>query len=444
MTWLSRVSPEVVSRVDIRWPDGSEASFTREERADVFLMRGPGGRGADSSSVSPAIRERVHGAIQLCAELERLPGVAGTLPADGPTVTFTIRGEQSPRVLRLAGSELGGKTGVVIEGGPDSPTRTVMADAALSAVFAREGVTQWRSLLAFPAGAAGASHLSMTQGAASLELARTQNRWGLQQPLAAPADPQKCAELVGRLARLSATRLSGGADPIPGDAIVIEVERELRHMRGPDVVTSTLRQRLKLGGPANAEGTLRHAEMDAAWMEVAGPQPAWGPVRGLVPASDAADISLSPELLIARQMLDVPLGDLRELRVWSPADDATAFPRVLVRRSGQGWERVPLTGAPAMLDPADAAGPEGVAVLLAQAGAASVVLEDPAGLSPLARISPASGGPLGEPVMVSLATVPVASGPQQVVVLSRGGVRWVHVAGKHEAAIAWLSRAAAL
>lgn len=435
LTWLASLDPGQVNVIRIAWPDGNAATISRESEWWVLRL--------GDSPAWPVDNERAQGVIRLAAGLESLPPDTGPAPTlDGPAVTFTLRGGDT-RSLRLASTTLGGRCAVSIDAADGVTPRFVLAESDFAALFAREGVATWRRAEVLPNGST-AARVRVEQMGRVLELARTQNRWGVQRPVVSPANAAACADLIGRLAAVRAVRILDAAPPggtgLENPTSLIACERDVR---GPDGQTRTLLQEARFAAAADTAGTQVYAQLGGWWLGEAGTRTAaWGPVIALVATDDLRTISAEPGPLLSRIAFEIPPADVREVRVFEPGatPDAQAPLRAAFARTVDGWEVAPSSppGPRRAMSPERQAAIGAILTMLCEEPAASATVAEPAGAKPFARVALASRLPLGEPVTLSLAVVPLSTGPQETLIVTTGRVHRVYLAAKHEAVVRWL------
>jgi len=298
-------------------------------------------------------------AIAKLANLARAPGDSGAAPpsalAPAATLRLEIRGGTSHTVEFLPGS-LGGFTLVRIPpsatgvGGGLGRIETAAAQALLN-----PGPASWRTRLAAP-GARDASRVTLTDAAGEISLARLDARWTMRRPIAARADQGAVGALLGALASAPVERFENqsatdlAATGLDKPALTITWEADEREVvpssagttQGADVRVRTRAGFLRIGGPANPQGTLRFASADEA-----------GATLMVIPASALSSISTASRNYLAPTITGLRPDDVFLLTISeagrSPA--STTGVRAYRRRLDAWVSQTPAgAGAPADAD----------------------------------------------------------------------------------------------
>lgn len=432
VTWLRTLDAAGVTRLIVSRPGTPVPDeIWREDGSDLWLVRS--GRGIGW----PVPADRVRACLSILAQAGAEPPASSQeFPAEAVRVVLHTPGGE--RALRLAPGSLGGYSRVWIEEG-DGGGVGVLADARLPAMFEPASIEAWREAAVMP-GAADASRARLEASGSAVGVARTQGKWSLTAPIAAPGDAQGIAELLASFSRIRATRFVEGLDDattgLGAPSSYIRTETDIRTTEGGDVRRRTLVQELRVGGPADAAGATAFVRAEARWEESGRPStPAWGPTVAIVESVALAGITTRPDPLIGRQSLRTPSEDVRG--VWM--HDATAPgakaepgpPRVKLSRTLDGWQWEQSPAAVA-LTKEQAGGLGGLLRMLADVPASAAMVTPLKDVRPLAVVSIVNAGVPIETVSLGTATLTLGTaGPQVVIVATNGPVHRVYPALSH-------------
>lgn len=383
----------------------------------------------------PASEARVRAALRV---LSALSGEASDpLPdAEVGTVVTIVSGDGSEWRLRLAAQSLAGRGRIRVES-PAGDIVHALVDGDVHLMLAWQGMMQWRDTRAVPGFDGTASRVSAVAGSSALRLATVRGRWGMRDPIIAPAEPRIVQELLRAIESLTVVRFRDDqpAQTLDTPSLVIELESDIPSPTDDERDRRVLVRRLSVLGPADAAGAryLARAESLLLTPHSRATETLAGPVTVEVVAEALGALPLDPDAFIARRAITVPAADVGRFQMGA----------LVLERTLDGWIR--LDGErPEPLPSEHADGIEAVLALLADVPA-DVVLqrqENPImGLEVLASISlrAIDGSDLGS-FTIGVAPLESADGERTAaaVVLQDSITRYYQAARSRDA-IAWLA-----
>jgi hypothetical protein len=420
------IDPGLVSSIEIETPDGAVQRITRGERG-VYSLRtsrqsveGPSWP-LEDGRVSNLLR-RIHAARSLDA-----PDPASTIDDDATRVTFRHENGATLHMLLNARTLTGRGLVKVIPGAEnDHPDRAALRAAKgrlaiveddIHNVFRQPGPRAWRDTVVLPGMGPDVSRLSLRNNDLSMKLARVDGKWALQEPVAAPADPERVARLLGTLAALRITSFAdetGAPLPAPENTglaepiAVIQSETDRRILNAdpsapPDnsVSVRTESAELIVGKPADLQAQSRYASQgkNAPVIVIAGnglTRELFDPVQYITRRAvqtTPADIGM---LVIEPAAPAVPAPAPATPPGTPPATPpAPVLPTKVFRRDIDKWKEVAATSE-VVLDETLSKALQDLLRFLTTENAASVALEQPAIWKDMGQVvvGSASGTPL--------------------------------------------------
>lgn len=316
--------------------------------------------------------------------------------ADGSSAEIRL----SPRVL--AGQGLLAVRARSAPGVPPPGERLALVPDQLHALLAGQGARAWRERLVLAGASASAARVRLINRYGSVALSRVAGRWGVSEPVGAPADPQAVARLLAALDGLQAARfydeaLPDSATGLDQPAARLIVELDWRDTGGKPV--SVVRD-LSIGGPADAGGRNLFASVDEG-----------GGQRTLLAIDAAAlsKISLDPGAYITRPATALSALDIGHV-VLATASGAEPGRERAWRRSPEGWVELLPDGRTVLLQAPQSAEINGLVAFLTSQAPGTVRLDAAPNVESLAsiRLGNAQGDPL-EDVEVLAVTEPSAT-----------------------------------
>jgi hypothetical protein len=139
--------------------------------------------------------------------------------------------------------------------------------------------------------------------------------------------------------------------------------------------------------------------------------------------------------VLSKVSLRTPRADVREVGLDEGASEGAAprAARVKLKRTLDGWKRETGTGE-AGVSEREAAGLGALLTMLCEARASGAMLAGPPGVRAVGTVTILRDGVVQESAEVSVATVPLASGPAEAIVVKVGSVWRVYPAAAHAAA----------
>ncbi|HYE60472.1 MAG TPA: hypothetical protein VD997_00625 [Phycisphaerales bacterium] len=447
-TWLAQLDPATIDTITIRWNDNQQALLEKTAMTDLWLLR-------QGSSAWPVSARRVGAMATLLRDVDSAPATEKGA-TDGATVTF--RTGSTDRTMSISSGVLGGRAIVRVHGEPDV-YRSV--DAQIARLFEKDGVRAWREAAAFNTG--DFSRIRLQTIGRQIILARNAGRWGMQVPVAAPADQERCQQLAGQLPRITLSRF---IDQPPGndDALglaapeaLIDTETDFRTVVNGDVQRRTLLQQLKVGGPVDPSGKLHYASLRAEWLDPAtrSVTPAWGPVLAAIPRESLDALSAESTQYLSRLSVQTAAADVARLTIYRD-DNALKDERppaavpdrsVQIERYLEEWRIRPPGSILRGPSPTESAGIEYLLRTLCELPAEAIGREAPQGTTVVARLKVDATG-AGEDIGVGIASVspPADKGtprpdPKPALVLRVGGIYRVYFQQPALDAARWIADA---
>lgn len=444
-TWLASLDPTRVGRITVGWPDGSSASLEPSAAPELWVLRSGG-------VTWPVKTSRVHAALKLLSGIDagEAVGAGGT---EGASVAVLVGGQE--RRLRVSDDVLAGRALVRVEGPPDAYR---LADAQVAGMFGNAGLLAWRE--PSPFSTEEFSRIRLQTIGRQVILGRVAGRWGVQVPVAAPADQESCTGLARTLTGLRVQRF---IDQPPADekslglenpGALIDTETDFRVVENGEVRRRLLLQQLKVGGPADSGGDRLFASMRAQWLDPDSRTvtAAWGPALAVVSRADLNSLTAELPAYVSRQAVQAAGVDVS--RVTVVRDDEAMkegapgpLPgrRVVVGRYIDEWQVTP-----AGQETARAAGADEVTAIerllkvLTEQPADAVGREPPTGSRGFVRLVVEATG-AGADIGVGTAVVAPAvkqgepaAEPQAALVLRVGGIFRVYFGAEPGQVAAWL------
>jgi hypothetical protein len=448
-TWLKGLNPLDVTAIVVRWPEGKSAAIERSQVPGVWVLR-QSGAGADPPWPVPG--SRVNGAVHLLSEIDAIPPSEGGVPA-GMTVTVRTRAGAEHK-LTIAEAVLGGKALVLVHGPAESVR---LADADVAKMF-KDGLRAWRDSGVLEASAGDASNpgevsrVRLQTVGRQITLGRTKGKWGVREPVAAPADNAACNQLVehlGQLAvqRLVAEQLADSATGLNNPTAMVECDSDFVVTSGDGTARRVLLQKVTVGGPADATREKLYARVSAEWMDPATrkSEPLWGPALVVLNRSDLNTVRAEPSVYLSKLSTELPAADVTAFVLTASGDSMTVGSkasesrRVRVVRTLDGWRHKPEQGEPRVIAPTEATRLESFIRLLTDQPADAVGLEPPRDTSPMAMVSLESGLGAGPELGVGAAEVtPPGKAAQTALVVRSGPVFRVYL-GKVGELVRWVA-----
>lgn len=316
----------------------------------------------------------------------------------------------------LAARRLGGQGLVEVtassatgSGGPAKPeTRLAVVAESFHVFFTEPGPRGWRdpTLLPQVTGAQTPSRVRLIGEKGAVALGRVAGRWSVQEPIAAPADPEAIRVLLTTLEGLRAVRF---VDDPPGqpptaaglDNPIARIIMERDEPAADGAPTGTLRREVRIGAPADAAGSELFATADG------------GETTVVVAAAPLAKLKTDADAWLARSATSVSPADVMGL-TYAPAaplipapteadpaaapaslSPAAAPPTKFVREV-TGWSEIRPDATRVQQAPDRAAAITALLNFLNATPARGVALEPPAGFAPAGTLTLA--GAAGEPL----------------------------------------------
>lgn len=267
-------------------------------------------------------------AMRAVSRLSGLTSVdaAGAAAQPRARIRLTMAGGSTVEISVLDGA-LGGQTTLSIDV-PGKRSGLVRIGTSEIEAIINPGPAGWRIPLAAP-GVRDASRLSITDASGSIGLARLDGKWTMRRPVSARADQSAVDTLLGALAGARVARFEDRPPPdaaatglaTPAMTIAWETDE-----RAPDnsgaIRVQTRHGLLRIGGPADAQGSLRYASADEA-----------GTALMVIPASAMTSISTAPRNYLAPTITSVLPQDVFLLTI-SEASSAGEGLRAYRRKMG--------------------------------------------------------------------------------------------------------------
>lgn len=326
----------------------------------------------------PVDEGRVRGLGRLLADLARSPVIdAPGVTWTGPSLTVSSAGKTSR--FRVAKS-LGGST-LVAEELPQQSGEIRLAVRRASgdwdALLARASLGAWRLGGPLVVQPANVTRVVVASADRRMILERRDGRWGLIEPVTAPAHPAKVGTLLEGLASASAERFADDtretALGIDQPSATIEVGSS---MVQPDGSRRTLTQTLRIGAPADANASTFFALSQAQHAASStGPESlAWGPRPLVLSRQTIESLAKDASVYISPRCVQVPAADIGSISMERDGKPLGTLARPGGTTANRGWTWAPAGGTDANAVPAELAPLRELAGLLAEAQPAAVQL----------------------------------------------------------------------
>lgn len=312
--------PGAVTSIEVT-RDGAAAERVEQSGAGVWRYVWPGGAGATLTWPALVPPEAMRA-------IARLNGLTAIAPPSAPGaarywIRLTVRGGAVIEVSVLEGA-LGGQTTLAFDA-TGKPTSYARVENSLVDALVSPGPASWRIPLAAP-DVRNASRLTLTDGSGSIDLARLDGKWTMRRPVSARADQSAVETLLGALAGARVERFEdrppadAAATGLASPALTLAWEIDERSPDASGVVrVQTRHGLLRIGGPADAQGSLRYATADEA-----------GKSLLVIPASALTSISTAPRNYLAPTVTSVLPADVFMLTIadaGAPAGALRAYRR---------------------------------------------------------------------------------------------------------------------
>lgn len=368
---LLKFDPAKAVEVRITAPDGAYQAIQRQPSSGEWdvVIAAPGGKEVGRWPAAPT---QVRAALRILSTLEPTRSAdSGTALGPDAHVVSVKQDNGISSELRLAARGLAGS---VLANAGD---RAGMVGADVAAMLIASGPREWRDRSVLPAFGPDVSRITLRGQSGTVALARVQGRWGLREPIQAPAEADSVGKLLAMLGNVNITDfLDRGPPPDTGlDSPVAElvIESDSRPEGGGPV--TTLRRGLSVG---------RQADIGGKTVFVAIDRPGGEPRIVAVTAESLASIHTEPAFYVSRRSIEAPAIEVGRAGIEFavapyPGSDAPV-PQLPARgpleltRSVSGWQTA--SGSAAL--PADAEGMKALLTLLGLASAESVLLDAPA------------------------------------------------------------------
>ncbi|MBC7836089.1 MAG: DUF4340 domain-containing protein [Phycisphaerales bacterium] len=408
--------PGKVSRINIT-AGGQTDVLTREAASGAWMLQVGGSK--PSASQWRLDSSRVPGFLARLADTPAIGAADSKMElGDRPSVIEIIIPGEATHEIRLAQRTLGG-TGLVEvhshpDGGTGTTTRRAVIDDGLHSVVLSPGPRGWRDGAAFPGGVMDAARIIRQSRDGSLVLAKHDNRWFVQEPIATPADPERILKL---LTALESLRISDYLDESEPDAALtglenplarITIERDIRSAPAGSADTSidTDRREVIIGGPADQSGRRLFTALGASGSIV------------IIDAAGLAEVSARATDYVAGPAIVSAPADIGEV---SLASGAGGERLAHYKRTAAGWAAVDAAGRESVLAGPDASAIADALTFLSGFKASAVTTDAPAGHAAAALISLQS--PSGQPMdQLEMGTTPASSAQPAMLVIKNGPV----------------------
>lgn len=406
------------------------AALRLERRAGAeAVIRTPDGAWLCSWGGAPTLwpiaDARIRGGLRLLAEATATPTAPGTDAPEPDSLLHIDSADGARTTLALTEASVAGRGAVAVRR-PGAPERHALTDDRLHAVFSRTGLLPWRDDRAMPGVGRDPTRITVAGPTGSIELARTQSRWGLVAPIQERAEHATIQASIDALARTMIAEFRDDADPATLGLETPRVTITVAGGRGSDAY----RWRLDIGAPATADGNRAFVRLTG---HVAGPSGDagrdLGPVHAVIPLDMLSAVYTSQEAYLARTSLATPAPDIRRFTIRDlDGDRAWTYIRTI-----DGWTVTPPVAAPTAPTSAGArpaTAQEAAAIpaaleILASHSAAASRLAEPPGFIPMARLDvEGAGGLFAESVLIGRTPPPRSAPGAASVLATHAGVTW--------------------
>jgi len=301
-----------------------------------------------------------------------------------PALTVTIEmTDGRTHTVVIDNSSLGGMRAVEIDGAESGEVDDVIYRALTS-----PGPAGWRvmaPLLGVGDRTSRVSVRSPGQGA-GVELAKTEGRWRLRQPVQARADEEAAEALLRSISALTIERFIDDPSSIaeteagldePRLLVRVEEDRRTFDSGSDDIRTETRVQTLAIGGPADLTGKLVFTSINR------------GETYAVCNIEPIAAVSLSGEAY-----LSPAAAEAIEQNIGGFSVRLAGQPEARYERGIEGWRRLDATGATVGEAPSEPI--ESLLTALTVTPATTIVTEAPEGYRPIASVTlfDFGGGPM--------------------------------------------------
>jgi len=425
---LLTLDPASVRSIKVGIEGGTETDLleagTKDSRWRLTRMtKKPGATEATATGPTWLLDDsRVRSVLSILASLTAdAAAPAGSTVGTGATVVTITSADGRATTIRLAGRTLGGQGMIEITAPDAAPatstqTRVALVKDQIHSLFTSPGPRGWRDTQLITMPVAQVAKVRIVGAEGGLALARVQTRWGVVEPITAPADPvavQKLLSIVEnmRIGRFYddgiITAAKAGLET-PVARLVLEPEQAAKDAAAA-AQTILAPLELTVGGAADPAGKTLYASLDGGQTIVS------------VDTESLSKIRTRPEEYITGAITAAPAPEIAVMifEGTAPAvqgpDGSTARPAqpftLGVRRKLGQWLELTADGKEIAQDPQRVAQIEAMVNFLTQQRASTVTLSEPAAFAPLGTLSlrTAEGDALED---LQLAT----SGPSAIVV----------------------------
>ncbi len=333
------IDPAQVERLEVMDPDGSSVSAERASWSPTgWVLRWT----ENGRELAWAAREqRVRGALRAVSSA-RLGARTGEDDSEtAATWVFESLGSGGVVVELLEGG-VGGRRGVRVVGASGEP-QAAWAGREVASALTMASMMTWRDGAALPRVGSGASLLTIEGSGARVVMSRARGRWFVREPVEVRGNEGVIGQTLAQLETLEGgdggglwvgsedDRVTGLDTPVA----VIEIESVRRIPEGDAFVREVTRQRLEVGGAAQASGETRfvRARSDVIREGEALAERSLGPVVLVVDVSVLSRLTSRVDAYVSRVPASATAADVGVVRL---LDDEGAALGVY-RRDRRGW-----------------------------------------------------------------------------------------------------------
>lgn len=410
--WLSSLDPAAVIGLDIAGSQGGTVTLRPCEAVSGLWLLNADGRSW------PVDAKRVRAAVRLLSDAAKRSPEPEAPELGGYVTGVTLHTGGEARTLKLADSMVGSSLVAIDSETPGRPL-VFLASSQLHGVFAREGLLAWRDTAVFGGGTTDATRVRVEAAARRVMLAKAMGRWGVMEPIAAPAEPDAVAALLQSLNAVTVRSFTSGTDgalgldrPVAAATLETDMRVPVAGQAQPRQVR--LVQKLLLGAPADAESKTRFGSLEASLVDPAtnAATPLWGPERFVVGAEQLDRVTADPLAYYSQRSVQSPRADVAkvvlaardhllepeaavDLRpLGSPGAEALRVRDAVVKRTLDGWEYAAKESGVRTLSPAQSEKLNAMLALLCEQAAERVSPDAPGDLKTIARLE--LHGPSGQ------------------------------------------------
>jgi len=288
---------------------------TREAASGDWLLTGP-----DQAGGWPVKISNIQAALRFLCTLEGREAEASTRPP-GPgdaEVRLTLE-DGSSWTLWVAARSLGGERLARIQPPGNAPGLTVLVDGAIFDALLETGPASWRLPIAFSDLSADVARITLTAVKGRIVLGRVAGRWGLQEPVSAPADDKAVQTLLKNLSGVHIERfLDAPPDPAaahfdsPIATATLVSERRIPRGDGFETVTTT--RTLTVGGPASIDGKDLYARVDGITTQPGG-EPRATSTNLTISRETVEAVSMDAASYLTPAAIAVPAGEVGSVAI---------------------------------------------------------------------------------------------------------------------------------